>query len=84
MSQNDDPAGGDEHWKTANTALSRVRDNFKKHNIDIPLIFIGAAIENSMSTEIFSQYVNGEIANCANLTMDNQLINLCNWLVKLE
>jgi hypothetical protein len=78
-----DPAGADEHWKTANTALSRVRDNFKKHNIDIPLIFIGAAIENSMSKEIFNQYSNGKIANCANLTMENQLINLCNWLVKL-
>ncbi len=78
-----DPAGADEHWKTANTALSRVRDNFKKYKIDIPLIFIGAAIENSMSKEIFNQYSDGRIANCANLTMENQLINLCNWLVKL-
>ena len=79
-----DPAGADEHWKTANSALSRVRDNFKKHDIDIPLIFIGAAIENSMSNEIYSQYSSGEIANCANLIMEHQLINLCNWLVKLE
>jgi Restriction endonuclease BsobI len=78
-----DPAGADEHWKTANTALSRIRDNFKKHNIDIPLIFIGASIETSMSKEIFNLYSNGEITNCANLTVDNQFISLCNWLVTL-
>lgn len=79
-----DPAGADEHWKTANTALSRVRDNFNKHGIKIPLVFIGAAIETSMSKEIFNQYSTGKIANCANLTVENQLINLCNWLVKLK
>jgi len=79
-----DPAGADEHWKTANTALSRVRDNFNKHGIQIPLVFIGAAIEVSMSKEIFNQYSSGKLANCANLTVENQLINLCNWLVKLK
>jgi len=79
-----DPAGADEHWKTANTALSRVRDNFNKHEIQIPLIFIGAAIEVSMSKEIFNQYSTGKIANCANLTVEKQLISLCNWLVKLK
>ncbi len=79
-----DPAGADEHWKTANTALSRVRDSFKKHNINIPLVFIGAAIEKSMSNEIFSQYSKGEIMNCANLTVDNQFVSLCNWLTTNE
>jgi hypothetical protein len=76
-----DPAGADEHWKTANTALSRVRDSFKKHKIDIPLVFIGTAIENSMSREIFSQYTTGKITNCANLTDEKQLTSLCNWMV---
>lgn len=76
-----DPAGADEHWKTANTALSRVRDNFKKHKINIPLVFIGASIETSMSKEIFSQYSKGEIKNCANLTVEKQFVNLCNWIV---
>ncbi len=79
-----DPAGADEHWKTANTALSRIRDSFKKHNIDIPLVFIGAAIEKSMSQEIFNQYLKGEITNCANLTVDNQFGSLCNWLVTMK
>jgi Restriction endonuclease BsobI len=76
-----DPAGADEHWKTANTALTRVRESFRKYNIDIPLVFIGAAIETKMSNEIFSQYSKGELMNCANLTVENQLISLCNWLV---
>ncbi len=79
-----DPAGADEHWKTANTALIRVREGFKQHNIDLPLVFIGAAIETSMSKEIFNQYIKGEITNCANLTVDNQFVNLCNWLVTME
>jgi len=79
-----DPAGADEHWKTANTALSRVRDNFAKHKIDIPIFFIGAAIETSMSKEIFAQYSTNKLANCANLTVENQLRSLCNWLIKLK
>ena len=79
-----DPSGADEHWKTANTALSRVRDSFHKFGINIPLVFIGAAIETSVSKEIFHQYATGKLANCANLTMETQLISLCNWLVKLK
>jgi hypothetical protein len=79
-----DPAGADEHWKTASTALSRAREGFKKHNINIPLVFIGAAIETSMSKEIFNQYSKGEITNCANLTVDNQFSSLCNWLVTMK
>ncbi len=76
-----DPAGADEHWKTANSALTRARSSFKNLDIDIPLVFIGAAIENSMSKEIFEQYSNGKITNCANLTVENQLVNLCYWIV---
>jgi Restriction endonuclease BsobI len=76
-----DPAGADEHWKTANSALTRVRDSFRKYNVAIPLVFIGAVIETKMSKEIFNQYSKGELMNCANLTVENQLISLCNWLV---
>jgi len=72
-----DPAGADEHWKTANTALSRVRSAF---NHELPLVFIGAAIESAMAIEIFAQYQNGDLANCANLTNDEQLASLCEWL----
>jgi hypothetical protein len=73
-----DPAGADEHWKTANTALSRVHLAF---NNELPLIFVGAAIESAMAIEIFAQYQNGYLANCANLTSDEQLASLCEWLV---
>lgn len=73
-----DPAGADEHWKTADTALRRIRSSF---NGQLPLIFIGAAIESSMAIEIFTQYQNGDLSNCANLTNDEQLASLCEWLV---
>jgi hypothetical protein len=73
-----DPAGADEHWKTADTALRRVRSSFSNQ---VPLIFIGAAIESSMAIEIFTQYQNGYLSNCANLTNDEQLASLCEWLV---
>ncbi|MDX2254933.1 MAG: AvaI/BsoBI family type II restriction endonuclease [Pseudanabaenaceae cyanobacterium bins.39] len=75
-----DPAGADEHWKTANTALGRVRVAF---NNQLPLIFVGAAIESAMAVEIFNQYQSGDLANCANLTNDEQLALLCEWLVNL-
>ncbi len=75
-----DPAGADEHWKTANTALERVRNAFDNQ---IPLIFVGAAIESAMAIEIFAQYQNGYLANCANLTNDEQLASACEWLVSL-
>lgn len=75
-----DPAGADEHWKTANSALGRARTAFAGK---LPLLFVGAAIEQAMAGEIFAQYQTGELANCANLTSDDQLAALCEWLVRL-
>ena len=74
-----DLAGADEHWKTANTALTRVRDSF---NGKLDLFFIGAAIECNMSREIYRQCQIGRLSNTANLTVDNQLSALCEWLIK--
>jgi type II restriction enzyme len=76
-----DPAGADEHWKTANTALSRIRDSFSRENKSIFTLFIGAAIEASMAREIYNQCISGELTNCANLTKDNQLVEICDWLI---
>ncbi len=76
-----DPAGADEHWKTANTSLHRTREAFKGKGIDLPLFFVGAAIEASMAKEIFGQYSSGQLSNCANHTFDSQLASLCSWLV---
>lgn len=75
-----DPAGADEHWKTANSALGRVRTAFINK---LPLLFVGAAIEQAMAAEIFAQYQTGDLSNCANLTNDDQLAALCEWLVRL-
>ena len=78
-----DPAGADEHWKTANTALDRIRNAFTSVNLPIKTSFVGAAIENAMSQEIFDQLNNATLTNAANLTNNNQLIEYCNWLLKL-
>lgn len=78
-----DPAGADEHWKTANSALERIRKGFIKTKIKPKTFFIGAAIENSMAKEIFKQLKKGIINNAANLTNDNQLFSVCKWIVDL-
>lgn len=78
-----DPAGADEHWKTANSALNRIRAGFEKDNLKPQTFFIGAAIENSMATEIFRQLQSGSLNNAANLTNDKQLTLICEWLLEL-
>jgi len=76
-----DPAGADEHWKTANSALNRIRESFAQKSLKPITFFVGAAIENSMSNEIFSQLQSGVLTNAANLTYDDQIASLCNWLI---
>ncbi|MDR0820281.1 MAG: type II restriction endonuclease [Endomicrobium sp.] len=78
-----DPAGADEHWKTGNTALNRIRDSFVKKNIKILTSFVAAVIEKRMATEIFSQLKTKTLSCAANLTIDSQLVNYCDWLLKL-
>ena len=78
-----DPAGADEHWKTGNTALNRIRESFAQHNLKIETSFIAAAIEKKMASEIFAQLQNKTLSNAANLTIDEQLVSYCDWLIKL-
>jgi hypothetical protein len=78
-----DPAGADEHWKTANTALDRIRKSFKVSRHPVHTFFVGSAIEASMAQEIYAQYKKGQLESCANLTNDEQLAELCCWLVLL-
>ncbi len=78
-----DPAGADEHWKTANTALNRIRTSFKKLKISPHTFFIGAAIEDSMANEIFSQLKKNILSNAANLTDEFQLNSICHWICNL-
>ena len=79
-----DPAGADEHWKTGNTALNRIRTAFDKVGCSqIKTAFIAGAIESSMATEIYNQLNDGMLTNAANLTKHDQIIELCDWLIDL-
>jgi type II restriction enzyme len=78
-----DPAGADEHWKTAQTALTRIRTAFATRNLSPYLFFIGAVIVDSMAQEIWSHLEEGTLKNAANLTDSDQVASLSNWLVSL-
>ena len=78
-----DPAGADEHWKTANTALERIRTSFSSAGFTVQTSFVGAAIENAMAGEIYEQLQSGVLNNAANLTNTNQLVEYCNWLIEM-
>jgi hypothetical protein len=78
-----DPAGADEHWKTAKTAIDRVKRSFKKKGHDPKLFFIGAAIENKMAREIYENLKSKYINNAANLTKPEHITALSEWLVGL-
>ena len=78
-----DPAGADEHWKTAQTALTRIRTAFANHKLSPDLFFIGAVIADSMAEEIWNQLEDGALKNAANLTNPDQVASLSNWLVDL-
>lgn len=78
-----DPAGADEHWKTANSALTRIRTAFENNQHPIKLGFVGASIETNMAIEIFDQYQCGLLDKVANLTSDNQVAAFSNWLINL-
>ncbi len=78
-----DPAGADEHWKTANAHLGRIRRSFAALPSMPQLFFVGNAIEASMAGEIWNQLESGELANAANLTDDRQAVSLASWLCNL-
>lgn len=76
-----DPAGADEHWKTANSALGRIRSAFGRNAP--ALFFVGAAIEASMAKEIFKQLKAGKLTHAANLNKEDQVNDLVDWLLSL-
>jgi type II restriction enzyme len=78
-----DPAGADEHWKTGNTALSRIRNSFAQNGLKIATSFVAAAIEKKMAVEIFAQLKDKTLSCAANLTIDAQLVYYCDGLLKL-
>jgi hypothetical protein len=78
-----DPAGADEHWKTARTALNRIHEAFSNHKLKPHIFFIGAAIETKMATEIWRMLKTGSLGNAANLTNEDQLVSISRWLCSL-
>ncbi len=78
-----DPAGADEHWKTAGSALRRIHDAFAKLKLKPHTFFIGAAIEPKMASEIWALLENGVLENAANLTDDTQIASITRWLCSL-
>ena len=77
-----DPAGADEHWKTARSALERIRASFPADRCPA-LFFCGAAIETAMAKEIVAQLKDGRLTRAANLTVPKQVGELADWLVAL-
>jgi type II restriction enzyme len=79
-----DPAGADEHWKTARSALGRIQTNFTSHSHHPALFFIGAAIQRRMAREIYAGLQSGLLTHAANLTVPEQVEDLAAWLVALQ
>ncbi|GHT96956.1 hypothetical protein FACS1894142_0090 [Spirochaetia bacterium] len=78
-----DPAGADEHWKTAKTALDRIKLAFEQNGSRPHLFFIGAAIETKMADEIYTNLRTNYLQNAANLTKPEQVTSLAEWLVTI-
>ena len=79
-----DPAGGDEHWKTAIGAFDRIRDLSTTISEFHPkLFFVGRAIERVMANDIFLRLENGVFSFAANLTNREQTVALAEWLTTL-
>lgn len=78
-----DPAGADEHWKTARTALDRIREGFSKVGASPFTFFVGAAVEKKMAAEIWDQLESGLLSNAANLNEESQVASISRWLCNL-
>jgi hypothetical protein len=80
-----DPAGADEHWKTAKTALERIRVAFAEQKQPTPgLFFVANAIEVDMAKEILADLNNGFLSGAANLNCDDQLEEVVKLITNLR
>ena len=78
-----DPSGADEHWKTARSALERIREAFEHVDHAPNTFFVGAAIEKKMAGEIWNQLETGVLTNAANLNDHSQVASISRWLCSL-
>ena len=78
-----DPAGADEHWKTARSALERIRAAFAREEAQCPdLAFVGAAIETAMAVEIYEDLENNNLQLAANLHHSDQMDGMIDWIIR--
>jgi type II restriction enzyme len=75
-----DPAGADEHWKTAKTALDRIHGSFTDGR-GPNLVFLGSAIEQSMAEEIFALMGSGWLTGACNINYANQFNEMIDIIV---
>jgi len=78
-----DPAGADEHFKTAGSAIGRLRERFAEHGINLPLFIVAAAVARAMAGEIYADLQSGVLSYAANFTNSQQLEELADWVVSL-
>lgn len=78
-----DPAGADEHWKTTQTALTRIRAAFAVEHLLPFLFFSETVIVDNMAQEIWKHLEDKTLINAANSTNADQAASLSNWLVSL-
>jgi type II restriction enzyme len=78
-----DPAGADEHWKTARSALNRIEEAFATRKLKPHLFYVGGAIEAKMANEIWDWLKTGKLKNAANLTVDDQLASIARWICSI-
>lgn len=78
-----DPAGADEHWKTAQAALNRIREAFARVDHAPLTFFVGSAIARRMAEEIWDQLEDGTLNNAANLNEEAQVNSFLRWLCSL-
>lgn len=77
-----DPAGADEHWKTAKTALERIASSFESRGLNKPsLVFLGAAIETAMSEEIFALLNSEWLTGAANINYADQFSEIVDLII---
>jgi hypothetical protein len=79
----DDPAGADEHWKTARSALQRIWTAFAAVELRPKSLFIGSSISPRMSDEIWGYLERHVLDNAANLNHSVQLNSICRWLCSI-
>jgi type II restriction enzyme len=78
-----DPAGADEHWKTARAALDRIRKAFAAKRLKPKLCFVAGAVAKKMAEEIWSELRNGTLTNAGNLTNQDHAASFCAWITEL-